>query len=51
MIEVLEVRFDRVTENIVAQINAIEDITFLKMLHRQAIAIPSLSEFEQLLPQ
>jgi hypothetical protein len=51
VIEILEVRFDRVTEDIIVQINAIEDIALLKMLHRQAIAIPSLSDFEQLLSQ
>lgn len=45
----LEVRFETVPREFVEVINNIADIPRLKLLHRQAIAIPSLAEFQQLL--
>ncbi len=45
----LEVRFGEVPGAIADTINSIDDVAFLKQLLRQAIVIPSLEEFEQLL--
>jgi hypothetical protein len=50
-IAVLEVRFGEVPEAIADTINSIDDVAFLKQLHRQAIVIGSLEEFEQLLSE
>jgi hypothetical protein len=49
LLEVLEVRFQEVPEAIAETVNSIDDVAFLKQLHRQAIVIGSLEEFEQLL--
>ncbi|BAY27273.1 hypothetical protein NIES2100_70960 [Calothrix sp. NIES-2100] len=49
VIEVLETRFGEVPTAIVEAINAIEEPSVLKTLHKRAIAIPSTSEFQQLL--
>jgi hypothetical protein len=51
VITILEVRFGEVPPTLIERINAIEDIPVLKQLHRQAIAIPSIEEFQQLLEQ
>jgi hypothetical protein len=45
------VRFGEVPPTLIERINAIEDVSVLKQLHRQAIAIPSIEEFQQLLEQ
>ncbi|BAY90942.1 MULTISPECIES: hypothetical protein [unclassified Tolypothrix] len=49
VIEVLETRFGEVPNTIVEAINAIEEPSVLKTLHKRAIAIPSTTEFQQLL--
>jgi len=49
VIEVLEVRFEEVPVTIVETINQIQDTSMLKSLHRQAITIGSIEEFEALL--
>jgi len=51
VIEVLEVRFSEVPPELVAILNNISDLAVLKQLHREAIAINSIAEFQQLLPQ
>lgn len=49
VIEVLETRFGEVPSSIVEVVNQIEESAVLKTLHKRAIAIPSVAEFEQLL--
>ena len=49
VIEVLETRFEDVPQPIQEAINQIEDIPRLKQLHKQALMIASLAEFQQLL--
>jgi hypothetical protein len=49
VIEVLETRFGEVPSAIVEAINAIEEPSVLKTLHKRAIAIPSTDEFQELL--
>ncbi|WP_071190910.1 hypothetical protein [Trichormus sp. NMC-1] len=51
VIEVLETRFGELPTSIIDAVNNINDLSVLKTLHKRAISIPSLSEFEQLLPQ
>jgi flagellar biosynthesis/type III secretory pathway protein FliH len=51
VIEVLETRFGEVPTSIIDAVNNINDLSQLKTLLKGAIAIPSISEFEQLLPQ
>jgi hypothetical protein len=51
VITILEVRFGEVAPTLIERINAIEEVPVLKQLHRQAIAIPSIDEFQQLLEQ
>ena len=50
VIEVLETRFGEVPITIIDAVNNINDSSVLKTLHKRAISIPSLAEFEQLLP-
>jgi hypothetical protein len=50
-IAILEVRFGEVAPELIEVINTIEDVPVLKQLHRQAIAIPSIQEFQQVLEQ
>ena len=50
-IAILEVRFGEVAPELIEVINTIEDVPGLKQLLRQAIAIPSIEEFQQLLEQ
>ncbi|MFM6859691.1 MAG: transposase, partial [Dolichospermum sp.] len=50
VIEVLETRFGQVPITIINAVNNINDSSVLKTLHKRAISIPSLAEFEQLLP-
>lgn len=49
VIEILEIRFSAVPTEIVEIINGIEDESVLKTLHRRAIAISLIAEFQQLL--
>ncbi|MEW6494254.1 MAG: hypothetical protein AB1589_17340 [Cyanobacteriota bacterium] len=51
VLEVLEVRFEVVPSEVIEAVNRIEDTSLLKQLLRQAIAIPSIEEFQQLLQQ
>ncbi len=45
-IAILDVRFSEVTPEVIELINTIEDVPSLKQLLRQAIAIPSIEEFQ-----
>ena len=47
VIEVLEVRFGKVSNTIVEKINDINDLSVLKALLKDAIAIPSTDVFSQ----
>jgi hypothetical protein len=49
VIEVIETRFGEVPNSIVEVVNQINDPAVLKMLLKRAIAIPSTTEFQQLL--
>lgn len=49
VLEILQVRFAEVPAEVVDCVNQIEDIDLLKQLFRQAIAIPSVAQFQQLL--
>ncbi|NER49920.1 MAG: transposase [Symploca sp. SIO1A3] len=51
LLEVLTVRFEVVPPEVTEAINQIEDISVLKQLLREAIAISSIVEFQQLLSQ
>jgi hypothetical protein len=51
IIEVLEVRFREIPNTIVAKINGINDISMLRTVLRQAIAIPSLDAFSELVDE
>jgi hypothetical protein len=46
VLEVLEIRFEVVPPELIEAINEIEDTSVLKQLHRQAIALDSLEEFQ-----
>ncbi len=50
ILDVLEIRFDlRQTDPLSARISAIEDLQRLKQLHRVAIQVSNLDEFERML--
>lgn len=49
VLEVLTIRFEVVPPELIEAINQIEDALVLKQLHRQAIAISSIVQFQQLL--
>jgi hypothetical protein len=49
IVEVLQVRFGEVPPDVVEAVNGIEDLPTLKQLHRQAIAIGSVAQFQELL--
>ncbi|MBW4495177.1 MAG: Rpn family recombination-promoting nuclease/putative transposase [Oscillatoria princeps RMCB-10] len=49
VIEILEMRFEEVPAQLREAINRIEDAALLKQLHRQAVTIGSVPEFQQLL--
>jgi hypothetical protein len=51
LIDVLSARFESVPSELSVAINNLDDMDVLKRLLRQAVTIPSLSEFEQLLSQ
>lgn len=50
-IAILDVRFSEVTPEVIEVINTIENVPVLKQLLRQAIAIPSIEEFQQVVKQ
>jgi hypothetical protein len=47
----LEIRFEVVPPELIEAVNEVEDVSVLKHLLRQAIALDSLEEFQQLLFQ
>ncbi len=47
VLEVLRIRFENLPSSLELVINQIEDDSVLKALHRQAVTIASLEEFEQ----
>ena len=49
LIDLLQVRFGSLPNNLIEQLNQIEDISRLKALHREAIGVDSLYAFQQLL--
>jgi len=49
IISILQVRFTTVPSDLVNSTNQIQDIEQLKILHRQAVTIPSLADFQQLI--
>jgi len=49
LFETLQVRFDAVPERVMESLNKIDQLETLKSLHKEAITIASLAEFEQLL--
>ncbi len=49
--EVLETRFEVVSQQMRYRLDTIKDITVLKQLHRQSILVASLEDFEQILAQ
>jgi len=51
VIDVLEIRFQNVPESIIVAVNAIEEPSTLKALHRDALTAASLEEFEQMLDE
>ena len=44
-----EVRFEIVPRSIVKRIHDIHDSSILKILHRKAIKVPSIEEFDEIL--
>ncbi|MBE9227829.1 transposase [Phormidium sp. LEGE 05292] len=51
IIEILEIRFTELPSELVKAINLVQDSELLRMLHRQAVTIESLSDFQQLVSQ
>ena len=51
VIEILATRFGNVPLALVEGINSLYDISLLKQLFKQAIAIPSVAEFQPLLAE
>ena len=49
VIDVLDLRFHDVPESTVEAVNAIEDTSFLRTLHRMAVTASSLEEWERAL--
>jgi predicted transposase/invertase (TIGR01784 family) len=49
VLEILEIRFERVPAPLTEQVQALDDPAFLKRLHRQALQVDSLEAFEALL--
>ena len=50
-IAVLEIRFNTVPPEVVDALNGIENADILRRLHRQAVVIPSVPEFQQLIAE
>jgi len=51
IIEVLEIRFAEVPSELTAVLNGIEDLEFLKQLHKRAVTVASVEELQQLITQ
>jgi len=51
VLDVLEIRFNTVPEDLSQALEAIDDATILKQLHRQAVTVVSVETFQKLLPQ
>ncbi|NEO27194.1 MAG: hypothetical protein F6K03_09935 [Kamptonema sp. SIO4C4] len=49
ILDLLEVRFETVPETIIQQLNQITDLEKLKTLHTQAVMIPSVEQFQEIL--
>jgi hypothetical protein len=49
IIEVLETRFETVPQGLSDRINEIDDLALLKSLHKRAITVASVEEFEQVI--
>jgi hypothetical protein len=51
LLDLLQVRFGDLTSDLIEKVEQIEEIDRLKALHREALAVGSLSAFEQLLDE
>ena len=51
VIDILETRFSSVPDTLRNSILAIDDLALLKRLHKRAITVNSVQEFEELLTQ
>ncbi|AOC54037.1 hypothetical protein amyaer_3332 [Microcystis aeruginosa NIES-2481] len=51
VIDALEIRFENVPSELVNKISQIQDTSLLKNLHRQAITLDSISDFQDYLNQ
>jgi len=51
VIDALEIRFENVPSELVNKISQIQDTSLLKNLHRQAITLDSISDFQGYLNQ
>lgn len=51
VVEVLQVRFEKIPSELIEAINQIEEVSVLKTLLRQATTISSLEEFQRLVAQ
>ncbi|MBC2695735.1 MAG: hypothetical protein HF982_10770 [Desulfobacteraceae bacterium] len=49
VIDILELRFEIIPKSILNRLNEIYDPSILKILHRKAIKVNSLEEFEQII--
>ena len=49
ILDVLLTRFDSAPQDIIDVLQTVEDISYLKSLHRQAVKIKSIEDFQQLL--
>ena len=49
VIEILQMRFQEVPPELNEALNKINDVSILKQLHRQAITVSSISEFQKLI--
>jgi hypothetical protein len=47
--DILEVRFQEVPKTLVEKINSFDDTSWLSQLHKKAVLVASLKEFEQLI--
>ena len=49
VIEILEVRFERVPDAVAKTIGGIDDLSTLKTLHKKAVTVGSIEEFESII--
>lgn len=49
VIDILEIRFEIIPRSILSVLNEINDPSILKILHKKAVTVKSLDEFEQVL--